>query len=602
MKKLRENLSTMWLATKYSLAFCWRNNKKDTIRRIAFSVSAAAISYMGLSSAGMIMNAVQHSGGKANVLWLPLGFFIGVQLADLFITRSQQFYQAMWNRQMNYANMRELNHHRSSLGVAVIKSKRYDDLEDQIAELPMGWGVRVAFAEQMLGGFSLFISFLVFGTALLWYKPIYAAILLVVAIPKTISEFGIVSELWGYFERMVPMHKLRFMLERVYKNERPFVQAQMFNQWKPLAGTIAENVQAVLGKFEEMRKKMTRRKTITGVISIIGLSGVVTHAIWLTVVSLGAIGTLSIIMSSARTFQGNLNSLMMLMAEQWNNAKAVILIERDFMGLRTIITTIDPIIPEFTHPHIRFDRVSFAYPNTDKEVLHEVSFDIEAGSKVAIVGKSGNGKSTIQHLLMRDYEPTRGAIYADDINLQNIEPNVWNNFITSLTQDYAIMERKIGEEIASSRLGEPVDLFRVVKSAEFASFDEVVHEEDEGYERQVGSDFGGREFSGGEMQRFALARVAYRGVPILILDEPDARLDPDSADKIMERIFALKGMTVIIITHHVSRAEHCDKVIVMGKGKIEEQGSPSELLSKGGAYARLCLSDKKRLGTQEAEA
>jgi len=242
--------------------------------------------------------------------------------------------------------------------------------------------------------------------------------------------------------------------------------------------------------------------------------------------------------------------------------------------------------------------VGFSYPDTDAEVLKGVSFTIKPGSRVAIVGKSGNGKSTIQALLMRHYDPTSGAVFAGDINLRNVEPDVWSNIASSLTQEYAVLERPVGEEIASSRLGDILNLERVAASSRFANFDEVVMADPKGFDSQIGVEFGGRDFSGGERQRLALARVHYRGTPILVLDEPDARLDPESAEKVMDQVFALKGITVIIITHHVSRAERCDHVIVMGKGEIAEEGTHEELMRKGGLYASMHKKDQERLGSK----
>lgn len=603
MRKAWENFLTMYQATRYSLVFCLRHKKKETVARLIISVAGTLVLYLGIQSVGLIINAVQHSQGKPEVLVWPVAFFTIVLFIDLVSTRALAYYQSKWTHELRVANQQDLDKHRGSLDVACFRSKRYDDLEKQIDQLPYGWYTRVAFSEQMITIFSLLVSFALFGSMLFWYKPMYALVLIAVSVPKMFSEFSLVSMWWSLYESHIPHYKELGVLKRIFKNQTAFVQGKIFGQVPPVSAVIKAKDQGIIDSYNKARSSVARKKMATSIIAILGLALVIGHASRTVIVTGGAIGTLSIVISWARTFQGNLNSIMMLMAEQWNSAKGIILIEREFKGLEPLLLTLDPIVPEFKNPHLRFDRVSFAYPSEpEKEVLHEVSFEVEAGTKVAIVGKSGNGKSTIQALLSRHYDPTKGAIYADDINLRNIEPTVWNAFVCSLTQDYTILERLVGEEIASSRLEEALDMDQVRASSEFAHFSEVVHEDAEGYERQIGTDFAGREFSGGEKQRLALARMHYRNTPIIILDEPDARLDPDSASKIMENVFAIKGKTVIIITHHVSRAEHCDKVIVMGKGVIAEQGKPADLLAKGGVYAKMCESDKKRLGTKEAEA
>jgi ABC-type multidrug transport system fused ATPase/permease subunit len=601
-RKTKEGFVTICLAIRYSIAFCLKYDKYDSVVRLILAGTSTLVLYLTIQSTGMIMNAVQHASRNPWVLAWPIAFLAFARLVEILVSRAAFYFTSKWRHVLRTANRHDIDMHRGSLDVASFRSKRYDDLDNQIRELPQGWYTRVAFAEQLFDLFSLFASFVIFGCALLAYKPLYALVLLAVAIPKLVSEFGVVAMWWRLYEDHIPHYKVQGMLSRPFKAPIAFVQAKMFGQIYPLGKLMWSREEKVIETYNRTRIAVSRQKIGTHLLVLAGFAGVVLHASWHTIVSGGAIGTLSVIIASANTFQGNLNAMVMLMADQWNSAKGVILIEREFKGQKPLLETPHPVKPEFTNPMIRFDRVSFAYPSEpDKEVLHEVSFEIEAGSRVAIVGKSGNGKSTIQALLMRHYDPSQGAIYADNINLRNIEPEVWNSYATSLTQKYTIAERPVGEEIASSRLDEPMSEERVLAAAEFAHFHDVVLEDAQGYERQIGTDFDGREFSGGEEQRLALARMYYRNTPIIILDEPDARLDPDSAEKVMKNIFAVEGKTVIIITHHVSRAEHCDKVIVMGKGTLAESGSPQELMARGGVYATMCASDKKRLGTTAQE-
>jgi len=613
MNKLKETVLTLFLAARYSIAFCWRNSKKETVGRLVISASTTLLLYLTIQSTGLIINAVQDSMGKfqggshtlAEVaksgLLGPVMFLIGVLLFGVLLGRFNWFYRSKWNQTLRFANQRELNNHRATLDVARFRSKEYDDLQKRISELPTSWQTRIWFSDEMFSLFATMISFVLFGASLLWYKPIYALILVVTALPMTVVEFRLVAMWWTLFQELVPQHKKRHVLEKPYNSVNPFVQALMFNQMPELSREIDINVGGVLDQYNRIRKISVRKEMFTHFLAVAGLCGVVIHAVWSTVAYAGEIGTLTIVMAAARTFQGNLEAIVSLVAEQWNSAKGVILIEKDFLGLKPVIKTEYPVTPKFDiTPLVRFDRVSFAYPDTDTLVLKDVSFTIEPGTKVAIVGRSGNGKSTIQALLMRHYDPTSGAVFAGDINLRNIEPHVWSNVASALTQEYTVLERRVGEEIASSRLGQPIDLEVVAASARFANFDEVVDSDPKGYESQIGVEFGGRDFSGGERQRLALARVHYRGTPILILDEPDAKLDPESAQKVIDKVFALQGATIIMITHHVSRAERCDKVIVMGKGEVAEQGTHHELMARGGVYASMHEKDRKRLGGPES--
>lgn len=610
MNKFRETIVTMLLAAKYSFSFCWRNSKTETIGRLVVAASNSILLYLGIQATGFVINAVQDTMSKFkgvdytttefinSGVMFPVLFLMGVAFLGVILSRFNWYYRSKWSQTLRFANQRELNNHRATLDVARFRSKEFDDLSKRIQELPSSWQTRITFSEEMFSLFVTMVSFMLFGASLLWFKPIYALILVVTALPMAIVDFKLVALWWNLFQELVPRSKKRNMLEKPYHGTNTFVQALMFNQMPSLRKEIDINIGSVMDAYNKIRKISIQKEMFTHILGVAGLCVVIVHAIWSTVAFAGEIGTLTVIIAAARAFQGSLEGVVSMIAEQWNNAKGVILIEKDFLGLKPVLQTKYPVVPRLdVIPEIRFEHVSFSYPDSDNLVLKDINFSIEPGSKVAIVGKSGNGKSTIQALLMRHYDPTSGAIYASGINLCNIEPQVWSNVASALTQEYTVLERRICEEIASSRLEKAIDLDGVVASARFANFDEVVDSDSKGYESQIGVEFGGRDFSGGERQRLALARVHYRGTPILILDEPDAKLDPESAQKVIDKIFSLSNITVIMITHHVSRAERCDKVLVMGKGEILEQGTHSELMALNGAYVSLREKDKERLGS-----
>lgn len=612
MGKITETVSMLLLAAKLSFSFCWRNSKAETIGRLVVSLVITLSAYLTVQITGLIINAVQNSTegfqvgltmGLLDVFEGKLGIaiycMVAVFLLGAIVGRFNWYYRSRWNQKLRYANNREINDSRAALDVGRFKSEEYDDLSKQITELPASWHTRVMFSDEMFTFVTTLVSFSLFGLSLLWYQPYYALILVVFAIPVMIADFHFVLSWWNLYKRIVPYNKERGVLEKPFFSPTTFTQAKMFNQMPTLRKQIDANTDVILHEYNAVRKFGIKTEMITRVMSVLALSGIIIHAIWQTIVTGGEIGTLTIIIAAARTFQTNLETLISSMSEQWTNARGVVLIERDFMGLKPLISTPNPIVPNFTSiPRITFDHVSFSYPNSEKLALDDVSFTVEPGEKLAIVGKSGSGKSTILALLMRYYDPKSGSVKVNEINLQNIEPHEWNRYVAALTQEYTVLERQIGAEIASSRLGQNPDTEDLIASTQFADFHDVVSSDPHGFESQIGVEFGGRDFSGGEKQRLALARAHYRGTPILILDEPDAKLDPDSAQRVIEQVFALKDVTVIMITHHVSRAEKCDRVLVMSKGQIVEQGTHEELMAQGGVYSTMSAQDKIRLGSE----
>ena len=592
-------LRTMLLAVRYSFQFCWKNDKRDTMARFALSVVATSLTFMTIHAIGLIVNTVQQYGLTSQKdlslteflnegVSRPLLYLAAVMMAGVIAGRLGWFYRGRWNQRLRHANQQEFNRHKSTLDIARFRSKEYDDLTKRIAELPTSTQTRIWFADEIMNLATTSISFLLFGASLALMRPGYAVILVIAALPLTFLQFRFSTRWWVLFERMVPHHKKRSVLERIYRDKNAFTQGQMFGQIPSINRDIKKNFAEIAAEHDKIRGECLRQEMFFGLLSIGSLCAILIHATWETITLGTGIGTLTILFAAARTFQGNLESIVHTVADQWNNAKGVILIQEDFLGLMPTLKTEHPVKPAFTGPpRIKFENVSFAYPDTDTLVLKDVSFEIEPGSKVAIVGKSGNGKSSIASLLLRHYDPTSGNVVAGDINLQQIEPCDWIEYVSALTQDYSVIERTVAEEIASSRLDQPLDMEKVLESSRFAYFDDVVESDPLGYDSRIGVEFGGRDFSGGERQRLALARVHYRGTPVIVLDEPDAKLDPESAQRVIDHVFALKGVTVVIITHHVSRAEPCDKIIMMGKGEVTEQGTHAELLARGGLYARL---------------
>ncbi len=604
MRKLRllvNTFKTVLTAARYSFKFCWRNARKQTIIRLGASIGNTMAGYAVVQITGLIVNNMSHpERGPEPLLW-AFGGLAGVVIVMVCLNQLEGLARSRWGQLLRMANTRELNEHRASLDLACFASKKYDDITKRIEDLSSAWQTRIWFTEEMFNLIATLISFVLFGSALLWYQPTYAAILALMAIPLFVVNFKTVAAWWRLSEEMVPHHKLRGVLTMAYHSETVFMQAKMFGQMAYLRSQIDASNQYIVAQHEKIRLASFRQKLFTGLLSAMGVVAIIAHSVWSVWNGLVPIGTFVIVLAAARTFQGNLESIARTVSEQWNNAKGVILIEREFFGLRPILQTTDPVKPTFRGPpEIEFRNVSFAYPNSPETLaLKRVSFTIKPGSKVAIVGGSGHGKSTLQALMTRVYDPTQGEILVDGVNLNRIKPEDWVLYLSSLFQNYTILSRKFGEEIASSRLGQIAHPERLTASVNFANINELVELDPEGLNAQLGEEFGGREFSGGERQRVALARAYYPETPVLILDEPDAKLDPDSAETVMKNIYAEKNRTIVIITHHVSRAKRCDWIIVMGKGEVVEQGTHDELMTRNGAYARMFRKDSERLGHVE---
>ncbi|MEU4488580.1 ABC transporter ATP-binding protein [Streptomyces purpurascens] len=243
---------------------------------------------------------------------------------------------------------------------------------------------------------------------------------------------------------------------------------------------------------------------------------------------------------------------------------------------------------------IELRNVSFTYPGAVSPALRGVNLTIPAGSSLGIAGANGAGKSTLVKLLLGVQQPTTGMITVDGVDLRELDPATWAAVCTGVLQDFLKLQTSLRESVGAGDLPAVRNASQVAEALDRARATRLVHELPEGLETQLGKTFGGVELSHGQWQRVALARGLMRQAPLLlVLDEPTAALDPQAEHELYElfmeqtRKSAGRGAVTALVSHRFSTIHTADHIVVIGDGRITEQGTHAHLLATGGEYAEL---------------
>lgn len=242
---------------------------------------------------------------------------------------------------------------------------------------------------------------------------------------------------------------------------------------------------------------------------------------------------------------------------------------------------------------ISFEDVWFRYPGTDQDIIRGLNLSFNQGDHIALVGLNGAGKSTLLKLLMRMYEPTRGKILVNDVDITHIKPSAWRAVLAVLTQNIQSYDDTVEHQILYGDIDRPKNMPRLKMATHTSNFDEVLEELPKGLQSHIGKQYAMEEdlpteLSGGQNQMLAIARTLYRDAKIYIFDEPTSAVDAEKEEHFFSSLpEALQSRALIFVSHRFSTLRRAKRILVMDAGKIIEDGSHEELLEKKGRYAEL---------------
>ncbi|MCG7407030.1 ABC transporter ATP-binding protein/permease [Paenibacillus sp. ACRRX] len=235
------------------------------------------------------------------------------------------------------------------------------------------------------------------------------------------------------------------------------------------------------------------------------------------------------------------------------------------------------------------NNLSFKYPSSIHPILNEISFTIQAGEKIAIVGANGAGKSTLAKCLLGLYKPDSGSIYVDGISLEHVKESTMRAHMSAVFQDFLQFPFSVKENIGMGQIEEMDNMERMLHSSDLADSSSFIKKLPQGWDTILGSKFtGGQELSYGQWQKIAVNRSIFRSFELIVLDEPTASLDPMTESSIFRNLMELTvGKTAIFISHRLGSCRYADRILVLKEGSLIEQGNHEELMEKDGEYAEM---------------
>jgi ATP-binding cassette, subfamily B, bacterial len=558
-----------------------------TVLRLFRALLPVAMLWVSKLILDSVVGWIRRGNGDSRRIWKLVALELGLAvISDLLGRANSLFDSLLGDRFTNRISVR-LIEHATKLDLASFEDPVFYDKLERARRQTSG---RLSLLAAVLNVAQDGLSLISLSAALIVFSPWLMVLLVAAVIPAFLGETHFTTMAYSVLYRWTPQRRLLDYIRLLGASSQSAKEVKIFGLGPHLAERYHEVSERI---FEENKKVAVKRAGVGFILNLVSTGGYYgAYAVVLLRTLAGAIsvGTFTFLtgaFSRSRMYIEKILQSFTDISEQALFLKDLF----EFFEMKPTIQSTSGALPapRPIRDGFEFRNVAFAYPGSSRMVIENISFRLEPQEKIALIGENGAGKTTLVKLLARLYDPTDGQILLDGVDLREYSVEDLRKEIGVIFQDYMRYELLAKENIGFGKIEDLADQSRIERAAQKSLAFQVIGKLPLGYDQMIGRRFeGGVDLSGGEWQKFALARAYMRDAQLLILDEPTATLDARAEFEVFRRFAELtQGRMAVLISHRFSTVRMADRILVLEGGQIREQGTHNQLRALGGRYEEL---------------
>jgi ATP-binding cassette subfamily B protein len=600
-RSLKERVSALKNLPAF-VALIWRTSPLLTASSLALRLIRALVPIVTLYIGKLIIDEVvllvqkpdnpgtlQEWWASGLLNWLSVLLIAEFALAVLtdVLGRVVSLIDSLLGERVSNDTSIRLMEHAATLDLEDFEDAEFQDKLERARSQASG---RMALMGLLFGQAQNMITVLSFAAGLIVYAPWLIVLLIIALVPAFLGEahFNAQGYMLAYFR--TPERRELDYLRRTAASAEAAKEVKIFG----LNGFLIDRYRRLATDlYAANRELAVRRASWGGLFTAIGTIGyylAYAYIAWRTLAGEFTIGDLTFLAASFRRLSGLLEGLLSGFSATASQALYLDDLFSFFDVKPEIYSPANPLpFPQAIRQGFTFESVGFRYPGAERWAVRNMSFTLNAGEVLALVGENGAGKTTLVKLLARLYDPDEGRILLDGRDLRDYDLDQLRGNIGVIFQDFVRFNFTAADNIAVGRIDARADKARIEEAAERSRASDVIAKLPGGYDQMIGKRFrNGVELSGGEWQKVAIARAYMRDAQVLILDEPTAALDARAEFEVFQRFKEVsEGRTAVLISHRFSSVRMADRILVLADGQVEAQGTHDQLIAQSGRYAEL---------------